>query len=281
MIRLFWVGIILTTFFSTCEKKDINQGEVIASVYGKNLYKTDLESISYKGISFNDSIMRSRAFIDKWIRTQLLLHQAQNNLNMEEQDFSKEMEDYRNSLIINTYETKLISQNLKTEVTDEEIFRYYENNDGNFRLNRNIVKYISVNLDKDSKERRLFTKLMRDYDSLLIDSITSLAEIYAVSYNTNANNWCDLDEVIALYDLKVDNQETFLNENKFLILNKDTETVLIRFCDYRMIGEETPCELETERIKYIILSTRKKNLLDKLYDDLYSKALRDKAFEIH
>ena len=64
MIRLFWVGIILTTFFSTCEKKDINQGEVIASVYGKNLYKTDLESISYKGISFNDSIMRSRAFID-------------------------------------------------------------------------------------------------------------------------------------------------------------------------------------------------------------------------
>ena len=56
-------------------------------------------------------------------------------------------------------------------------------------------------------------------------------------------------------------------------------TTYIRFCECRYVAELTPCELETERIKYIILNNRKKELLEKLYDDLYSKALQDKAVE--
>ncbi len=280
MIRLFWVGLIFATFFSTCQKNEADKGEIVASVYGKNLYKTDLETISFEGINHNDSIVRARAFIDKWIRNQLLIHQAQNNLTAEELNFSKELEDYHNSLIINKYETKLISQNLKTEVTEDEILRYYKNNSGNFRLNRNIVKFISVSLDNDSKQRRHFTKLMRDYDSLLIDSITSLSEDFANSYTIEINKWHNFDEFAKLYNLSVDNQDAFIEENRFIITNNETETTLIRICDYRKIGDETPCELENDRIKYIILSNRKKKLLNKLYDDLYSKALRDKAFDI-
>lgn len=280
MIRLFWVGLIFATFFSTCQNNKTDKGEIIASVYGKNLYKADLETISFEGINRNDSIVRARAFIDKWIRNQLLIHQAQNNLSAEELNFSKELEDYHNSLIINKYETKLISQNLNTEVSEDEIMRYYRNNSGNFRLNRNIIKFISVSLDNDSKQRQLFTKLLRDYDSILIDSITTLSDKYANSYAIEINKWHNFDEFAQSYKLSVDKQETYMEENRFIITNNESETTLIRICDYRKIGDITPCELENDRIKYIILSNRKKKLLNKLYDDLYSKALRDNAFDI-
>jgi hypothetical protein len=38
--------------------------------------------------------------------------------------------------------------------------------------------------------------------------------------------------------------------------------------------------METDRIKYIILSDRKKELLENLYNDLYSKAVQEKAFDV-
>lgn len=280
MTRLFWVGFIVASILSTCQTQEIDKGEPIASVYGKNLYKTDLESISFEGIGSNDSIVRARAFIDKWIRNQLLIYQAENNLSAEELDFSKELESYHNSLIVNKYETELISQNLDTEVSEEEILEYYQNNSGNFRLNRNILKFISVSIEKDSRYRRTFIKLMRDYDSLLIDSISSLADRYALSYNTDVSQWHNFDEFAKLHEITTDNQETFLDENRFFIFNNEDETTLLRICEYRKIGEESPSDLEKDRIKFIILSIRKKNLLDKLYDDLYDKALRDNAFVI-
>ena len=280
-MRLFWVGLIFTMFFSTCQEKKEDKGEIIVSVYGKNLYKTDLENIFYDGISYNDSVLRSKVYIDKWIRNQLLVRQAENNLEPNQLDFSKRLEEYRNSLVINKYETELINQNLDTEVTEDQIQEYYNNNSDEFRLNRDIVRIATVELPNDSKKKWLFTKLFRDYDSLMVDSITNLSNEFALSCNMEIEKWHNFDEVVENFNLKVNDKKSFLNENKYYVVNNDDVYTLIRFCEYRFIGDESPCELEVERIKYIILSNRKKDLLEKLYEDLYSKAVQDKAFEIY
>lgn len=280
-MRISIVGLILLLVISSCHNKIEQNAEIIASVYGKNLYKTDLESISFEGINYNDSVVRARAFIDKWINNQLLLRQAENNLDQKQLDFTKRLEDYRNSLVINKYETELIKQNLDTEVTDEQILEYYNANSGEFRLNRNIVRIATVSIPKDSNKKWVITKLMRDYDSLMVDSISSLADKYADSYDMNIERWYDFEEIIDMYNLKVDNQEMFLKGNEFMTINQGDLSTMIRFCEYRLIGEDSPCELQSDRIKYIILSSRKKQLLEKLYDDLYEKALKERAFEIY
>lgn len=280
-MRISIVGLILLLLFSSCQNKVDQNGEVVASVYGKNLYKTDLENISFEGITYNDSVMRARAFIDKWIKNQLLLRQAENNLDPKQLDFSKRLEEYKNSLVINKYETELIIQNLNTEITDEQILGYYNSNSGEFRLNRNIVRLAVVSLPKDSNKKWIFTKLMRDYDILMLDSISSMADNYAETYDINVEQWYNFEEIIDKYNLKVENQEHFLKNNKFLTVNNGDLSTLIRFCEYRLIGDDSPCELQSDRIKYIILSSRKKELLEKLYDDLYTKAIQEKAFEIY
>lgn len=280
-MRISVVGLILLLLLSSCHSKADKNVEVIASVYGKNLYKTDLENISFKGITYNDSVLRARSFIDKWINNQLLLRQAENNLDPKQLDFSKRLEEYRNSLVINKYETELIRQNLNTEVTDEQILEYYNSNSGEFRLNRNVVRLAMVAVPKDSNKKWIFTKLMRDYDSLMLDSIASIADEYADRYDLDVEQWHDFEEIIDMYGLKVANQEDFLRKNDFLVVNDGDLSILIRFCEYRLVGDDSPCELQTDRIKYIILSSRKKELLEKLYDDLYSKAIQERAFEIY
>lgn len=280
-MRLLWVGLILTAFLSTCQEKKEDKGEIIVSVYGKNLYKTDLENIFYEGISYNDSVLRSKVYIDKWIRNQLLVRQAENNLSPEQLDFSYKIEEYRNSLVINKYETELINQNLDTEITDDQIYEYYTNNSDEFRLNRDIVKIAAVTLPNDCKNKWIFTKLFRDYDSLMVDSVAHMADTYALSYDMDMDKWHNFDEIADMYGIQINDNGTFLNENKYYIVNGNETHTLIRFCEYKLVGDVSPCEIETDKIRYIILTNRKKDLLKKLNDDLYSKALQDKAFEVY
>lgn len=280
-MRLLWISFVVVLFFSSCQgKKAEEKSEVVISVYGKKLYKADLENIVYEGISYNDSVLRSKVYIDKWVRNQLLIRQAENNLTPEQLDFSKRLEEYRNSLVINKYETELINQNLDTEVTEDQIYDYYDRNSAEFRLNRDIVHIASVSLPKDSKKKWIFTKLFRDYDTLMIDSLTSLAERYAISYDFNIQEWRNFEDVIDTFDLKVKDNKSFLNEKKFFVVNNDDVYTLVKICDYKLVGDVSPCEMESDRIKYIILSNRKKELLENLYNDLYSKAVQDKAFDI-
>lgn len=280
-MRYLWVSLILALFFSACQgKKTEDKGEVVVSVYGKKLYKTDLENIVYEGISYHDSVVRAKVYIDKWVRNQLLIRQAENNLTPEQLDFSKRLEEYRNSLVINKYETELINQKLDDEVTEDQIYDYYNKNRAEFRMNRDIVQLAYVTLPNDSKKKWVFTKLFRDYDTLMIDSLTSLANQYAISYDFNIKEWHNFDEVITTYDLKVKDNRSFLNEKKVLVVNNNDTYTLVKICDYRLVGDESPCEMETDRIKYIILSNRKKELLEKLYNDLQAKAIQDKAFDV-
>ncbi len=280
-MRLLWISLVFVLFFSSCQgKKAEEKSEVVISVYGKKLYKADLENIVYEGISYNDSVLRSKVYIDKWVRNQLLIRQAENNLTPEQLDFSKRLEEYRNSLVINKYETELINQNLDTEVAEDQIYDYYNRNSAEFRLNRDIVQIASVSLPNDSKKKWIFTKLFRDYDSLMIDSLTSLAEQHALSYDFNIQEWRNFEDVIDTFDLKVKDNKSFLNEKKFFVVNNDDIYTLVKICDYKLVGDVSPCEMETDRIKYIILSNRKKELLENLYNDLYSKAVQEKAFDI-
>ena len=279
-MRLVWVGLIFTMFFSTCQEKHEDKGEVLASVYGKNLYRTDFDDIFYEGISYNDSVLRSKVYIDKWVRNQLLVRQAENNLEPEQLDFSKRLEEYRNSLVINKYETELIKQNLDTKVTEDQIQEYYNENSDEFRLNRDIVRIATVNLPRDSKKKWLFIKLLRDYDSIMIDSVTSLSKEYALDWNMDVEQWHNFDEVAEKFKLNVTDNKSFLNENKYYVVINDDVYSVIRFCEYRLMGDVSPCEIEVDRIKYIILSNRKKDLLEKLYDDLYSKAVQENAFDV-
>ena len=125
------------------------------------------------------------------------------------------------------------------------------------------------------------TKLFRDYDSLMVDSVAHMADTYALSYDMDMDKWHNFDEIADMYGIQINDNGTFLNENKYYIVNGNETHTLIRFCEYKLVGDVSPCEIETDKIRYIILTNRKKDLLKKLNDDLYSKALQDKAFEVY
>lgn len=162
----FAIGLMLVLALVSCQNSGNGKNDKpVAAIYDKVLYQSDLQDILYDGISVNDSIVRTKAFIDNWIRRQLLIHQAENNLDKSELDCLKEIEDYRNSLIIYKYESLLISQNLDTLVSDEEIEKYINDN-ALFDMNKDAVRSIILNIRKknllEKMNNSLYNKAVKE-----------------------------------------------------------------------------------------------------------------------
>ena len=84
------IGIASLLLLAGCDYFQKSSKEVVvAECYGKYLYESDLKGIIPEGASIMDSIQYASTFIDSWIRREVLIHQAESNLNMEELDLKR------------------------------------------------------------------------------------------------------------------------------------------------------------------------------------------------
>ena len=160
---------------------------VVAECYGKYLYESDLKGIVPENASIMDSLQRVNSFIDSWIERQVLLHQAETNLNMEQLDLKKQLDEYRNSLVMYAYETQLINQKLDTMVSEDEIAEYYEQNKEEFQLRNTMVRAAYIIMKEDCKQKETFRKLMSDPDTLLLQNLDVLSAYYAEKSNLDVD----------------------------------------------------------------------------------------------
>ena len=154
------IGLVCLLSLVSCHNANNgNDDKVIAKVYDKVLYQSDLQNVMYQGISHTDSIVRAKSFIDKWIRRQLLIHEAEENIDKSELDFSKQIEEYRNSLIIYRYETIMIEKNLDTVVSDRDIANYIEKGNVSMDMDENAIRSIILNMRKKELIERMNNSL--------------------------------------------------------------------------------------------------------------------------
>ena len=276
------IGIAFLLLMAGCDYYQKNSKEVVvAECYGKYLYESDLVGIVPEGTTIMDSIQRVSTFIDSWVRRQVLIHQAENNLNVEELDLKKQMDEYRNSLVIYAYESQLINQKLDTAVSEDEIAEYYEQNKEDFQLRNTMVRVAYVILEEDSKQEEAFRKLMSDPDTLLLQNIDVLASYYAVKSHLDVDQWMRLDELTNIIPIEIFNAESFLKKNKFVCFDMNEHTYMVRFVEYLLEESTSPLEMVRDNIKSVILAQRKQAMLERMKTALYEKAKRDRAFEVY
>ena len=272
-------GLTFLLFLTGCDFFQRNANEVVvAECYGKYLYESDLKGIVPRNTSVMDSLQRVNSFIDSWIERQVLLHQAETNLSKEELDLKKQMEEYRNSLVIYAYETQLINQKLDTVVSEDEIAGYYEQNKEEFQLRNTMVRAAYVIMKDDCKQKEMFQKLMSDPDTLLLQNLDVLAAYYAETSHLDVDNWMRLDELTNIIPMKILNPESFLKRNRFVSLDSDDYTYMVRFEEYQLEESISPLAIVSDNIRSIILTQRRKQLIDRMKTATYEKAKKEHAF---
>lgn len=274
------IGIGFLLLLQGCDFFEKKTNEiVVAECYGKYLYASDLKDIVPENIATLDSIQRVNAFIDSWIHRQVLIHQAETNLSKEELNLDKQLEEYRNSLVLYAYESQLIKQKLDTMVSEDEITEFYEQNKEDFQLRNTMVRAAYVIVKDDCKQIPSFEKLLNDKDTLMLQNLDVLATYYAEKSYLDVDHWIRLDELTNIVPIEILNVESFLKKNKFVRLDSDDYIYMVRFEEYLLEESISPLEMQYDNIRNVILTHRKKALLDRMRTAVYEKAKREHAFE--
>lgn len=253
---------------------------MLARVYDEYLYESDLSGIVSPGTLPKDSLLMTRSYIDNWVRQRLIIEQAEINLTGSQMDFTKQLENYKNSLTIYAYENALVRQNLDTLITEEETQNYYDANQQNFLLKDNIVQVQYVKLPLKSTISKQVKKLLSSDDQDDKNTLANLCEKNAADYFLDSKNWLLFNDVLKQIPIKTYNQEEFLKNHRDLEYQDSMYVYLVRFNDFKIKESVSPLNFEKQRIRDIILNKRKIELLGRMQDDIYTKAKKKNVFEI-
>jgi len=100
-IRQTLAALLLATMMTACGNEDIHNGKTpIARVFDSYLYYEDLGELVPKGASSSDSTLLVQQYINVWVKQQLMIKKAELNLKPEEMDVQKQLEEYRNNLLM-------------------------------------------------------------------------------------------------------------------------------------------------------------------------------------
>lgn len=274
------IFILLVTLISCNRDKQSSDEKPIARTFDKYLYASEIQELIPENSSKEDSIEIARTLINNWIQQNIVLHKAEQNIQEENIDFAKQLEDYRNSLVIFHYEQELIRQKLDTIVTENEIEEYYENNKSNFELKDNIIKVVYVKLSLDAPSIKQVKAFIKSNEETDLEKLEDYCQRYAVNYFLDSESWLLFADLLKEIPIKTYNEEAYLKNNTFIELKDSLHYYFVDIKGFRIKESISPLSFERGRIRNILINKRKLELIDQMKKDVFIEAQNENDFEI-
>lgn len=259
----------------------VTKGEKVAQTGRAVLYKADLEKVIPKGTAPADSAMLARQYINSWAIRQLMLQKAEEQLPKEEKDVAQLLEDYRIQLLVFRYENKFVEERLDTIVSLREREEYYNAHMGTFVGKNGVFRGRLVKMQNSSPNLQDVRSLAKSREIEELEALEQLANNFAYRYSNYNNDWVDLNVVAKEAGIQLDELQELLRKEKLVAEVKDTVyTNVLQILEYVPPGEVTPFDYNNERIKEIIISRRKQELLSNLQRDILNDAMNNNKLKI-
>ncbi len=275
-----WVILVgLAMFLVGCKYLPRNSDDTyVAKVDEKSYLLKDLKSQLPTGMTKQDSLTRVNDILTRWIKKELMLKMAEENLDEDQRDLSKELEEYRNSLLIHRYQQQLLNQKMDTVLTESDIHQYYENNTEKFRLDYSIVKAIYVEIPREVAKSELIKRWMIENSTRSLGELESYSFQYASKYDQFNNSWVGFNAILARIPGTKEDPEEMLRKSKFHQFSDLNNFYFLLIHDYIVVGEKAPYDFVKDRIESLILNSRKMEFLQELEKNIYEKGKRDHRF---
>lgn len=278
----FFPVLLLSVLNFSCTKLEKRISEQpIARVQDKVLLPSDIVGIVPAGLSEKDSLLILTSFTEKWIKKQLILQKAELNLTEVQKDVSRQIEEYRSSLLIFKYEQNLIKQKLDTIIYPEEIENYYTENSSNFILDNIIVKALFIKLPYDAPNLERIRAIYRLEDEESVQQLESYCYQYAVKYDYFNENWIMLNNILQELPDAPENPEWRLKYYDYIEQQDSLYRYFVHIRYYRLDSEVAPLEYVEDNIRSIILNKRKLKFIQNLENNIYNDALNKGQFIIY
>jgi hypothetical protein len=261
---------ILVLGLYSCNFFEKDTDNLLVTVYGDELYYSDIQHLVSSGLSDEDSLKLVRTLCERWAKEQLLVQKAKINLPLIQQNVQAQVESYENSLLIYSYQKELLNQKLDTLVSEEEIESYYTKNKQNFILKDAVVRVSYIKLKKEVpylwKAKRLYKKEDEESKLSLEDYCYQFADDYYLD-----DNWLYVDDTFKAFPESYTSRNLYKGKN--IEFADDDYYYFLHVKKYKSKGSVSPLEMVSNQIQSIIINKRKINFLKHVEMDLYQNAL--------
>ncbi len=286
MEKIFKISILvfLVLFAISCKRHlHSNEETVLARVGNEFLYISDISKSLPSNISKTDSLQMLRSMVENWVKQELMLQHADRNLPDSLKNFSEQLENYKNNLLIYEYKKRLVEQKLDTIIKQEQINNYYIDHQKDFQLKENIIQFSFIKIPAQSEFLYEARELIINVNDTSVDrsSAEEFCQNYSVDYFLNSELWIPFNDLLKSVPIEAFNQEIYLKNNHFIEIKDHPYWYFINLKDFKIKEDVSPLAFEKEKIKNIILNQRKLELLSRLEDDIQNEASKTHEFEIY
>ncbi len=260
-------------------KKDKPEDRALAKVHNKTLFLSEMDGMFPEGTTGEDSMLIINAFVERWIREALLLHEAEKNIPSD-LNIDKLVRDYRASLVRHNYEKIIVEQLLDSIVTADELLEFYDQHQVQYQLESPIVRchLIKISLTAPDVERvkTLWNNIAKQESYLqLVDYCAQ----YAQAHLLEDSAWYRIDDVAAAFPPGMIATE---NVSRREVVHQDNDyQYYLRILEVKNKNEIAPLSFVEDEVRKIILRNRKIKLLEDKKEEMYELEMRRNNIKIY
>ena len=258
---------------SSCSTSNTHTDEIIVvEAFSKSLSLDSISSLIPDNMSYDDSTMLADRIINSWIREQVMLAQAEKSLSEQDPQFARQIQTYRNALLVSEYESSYVDSRLNRVITEEEITEFHNTNPELFKLSEHVVKAVFVHLPEEEVELDSVKIWLSEADSITMPRLEKWCIEHGANYAIDTEYWWLISDLLNQVPMQIYRIEDQLKRKKIIEFSEDGRTYLLKILDHRLKDLPSPLAIARERIVEIILQERRRTILENLRDELVKEA---------
>lgn len=269
-----WLAILLFQFcLTSCHRAVEHGGKTpVAQVGNYYLYQEDIALLLPYGLSVEDSIEFVRDFTRKWLEEQVLYEKAEHNIRGDER-IERMVEEYRRTLVLNSYEQLLIAQRMSEELTEEALVEYYEKNKQLFMLEEPVIKGVFIKAPLSSPGIKDLKRWYKEGSEAALEQLEKYAFRNAVIYEYFYDYWVPVSELEGKLIVNLAELGENFEKHRDIEVEDGEYCYLLHIEEYVLKGEEKPYELARQEIIDLLTNKQKVDFMDKVKKDLYNQSM--------
>lgn len=278
---VFLAGLLIVLVWTQCQpaEEEKENDRLLVKVYNKSLYLSDMDGMFPEGTTKDDSTAIINAYVERWIRESLLLHEAERNIPSD-LNIDKLVRDYRASLIRHNYERILVEELLDSTVTQTELTAFYENNKEQYQLETPIVRCYFVKAPLPVPEATELRRLWNSTDPDDYETLVNYCNKYAASHLLEDSTWYSVED-LALNMPKGAITVNNIGSIKDFSQRDDQFQYYFKVFELKNIKEIAPLSYIEDQARKVILHRRKLKLLEDQKEEIYELEMRRNNIKLY
>lgn len=282
MLRAVGLALLLAPFLlAGCDHREGRKADdiLLAEAGSRELWLSDVAHMVHESATPQDSALTIRAYVEHWVREQLLMAKAEENVPPD-LDLDRLVEDYRSSLIRNNYERRLLETRLDSSVSEQELIAFYEENQEQYLLEKPIARFHFLKVRQDNPSMQEVDRWWNKADRTSMENLRAFSTRHAVASSLDDSLWLDLGAIAEMAWPAVSNPGSLAAGREVRYQDPD-HRYWLRVLEVKASLEVAPLAYIREQATRAILHRRQVELIERTKEQLYQIAIRKNQVKIH